>query len=271
MEITIQIFMFVLGAVIGSFLNVCIVRMPHEQSIVRPGSHCPKCKSPVKWYDNIPMLSYFFLGGKCRSCKTKISFRYVFVELLTAITFVLLYLYYGLNDILVPYLFMVCCFIVATFVDFAHRIIPDEISIGGMIAGLIFSFIFPTLHGFNPNDLPWIMPHLKSLGMSLVGLLAGGGIIYLMGVMGDFILKKETMGGGDVKLMAMVGAFLGWKLALLTFFLAPFFGAIFGVIEKIRTKDSAIAYGPFLVLAALISLFYGNDIIRWIISGYGLY
>ena len=166
---------------------------------------------------------------------------------------------------------MVSCFIVAIFVDFSHRIIPDEITIGGMIAGLVFSFIFPSLHHVYEPSQSWILVHLKSLGISLIGLLVGAGVIYAMGMLGDFMLKKETMGGGDVKLMGMIGGFLGWKAALLTFFIAPFFGAVFGIVEKIRTKDSAIAYGPFLVLGAVISMLYGDRIIHWILSGYGLY
>jgi len=163
----------------------------------------------------------------------------------------------------------VCGFIVAIFVDFEHRIIPDEISVGGMFAGLLFSLMIPALHGYEAG--PGVWPFVKSFGQSLLGVLVGGGAIYAMGLLGDFIFKKESMGGGDVKLLAMIGAFLGWKSALLTFFIAPFFGAVYGIVEKIRTKDSAIAYGPFLVLGALISMFYGDAIIAWIKGGYGLY
>ena len=267
----IDILFFIFGAIVGSFLNVCIVRMPHEKSIVMPGSHCIKCQKPLAWHDNIPLLSYILLGGRCRFCHEKFSIRYFFVELLTAIIFVLFYRYYGLNILVAPYLFMTCCFIVATFVDFEHRIIPDEISVGGMIFGLVFSFLIPQMHVTSMQASHWIIPHFKALGLSLLGVLVGGGSIYAMGILGDFLFKKESMGGGDVKLLAMVGAFLGWKMAILTFFIAPFFGAIFGIIEKIRTKDTAIAYGPFLVLGALISLFYGNHLIAWILSGYGLY
>ncbi len=265
------LFMFILGAIVGSFLNVCIVRMPHEQSVVTPRSHCVYCKKPLLWYDNIPFVSYILLGGRCRFCKEKISPRYFLVELITAITFVGFYQYFGLTALLPAYLTMVCGFIVATFVDFEHRIIPDEISVGGMVAGLLFSAFIPELHGVSSSTGPLILAHLKSLGWSLAGVLAGGGSIYAMGILGDFLFKKESMGGGDVKLMAMVGAFLGWQFAILTFFLAPFFGAVYGIAEKIRTKDTAIAYGPFLVVGALISLFYGDQIIRWILSGYGLY
>ncbi len=253
---------FMLGAVVGSFLNVCIVRLPLEKSIVFPGSHCVACRTPIQWFDNIPLISWMMLGGRCRSCKAKISFRYWLVELITALVFLFFYRYYGLQPLLAPYLVMISGFIVATFVDFGHRIIPDEVSIGGMIVGLIFSLLIPQLQGVDS--------HFLGLGLSLLGLLVGGGTIYLMGVIGDFVFKKETMGGGDVKLMGMVGAFMGWKLALLTFFLAPFFGAGFGIVEKIRTKDSTIAYGPFLIMGAVVSLFWGDRIINFILNG-GIY
>ncbi len=256
------VFLFIIGTATGSFLNVCIVRLPLEKSVIFPRSHCLACGAPILWYDNIPLISWLVLGGRCRSCKERISFRYWFVELLTGLTFLFFYWYYGCQPVLVSYLVMVSGFIVAIFVDFEHRIIPDEVSIGGMIAGVIFSLIIPQMHGTHSPFL--------GVGYSLLGLLVGGGSIYLMGVIGDFVFKKETMGGGDVKLMGMVGAFLGWKLALLTFFLAPFFGAAYGIIEKIRTKDSTIAYGPFLIMGALASLFWGDRIIYFILTG-GIY
>lgn len=261
-NLLVGIFIFILGSMIGSFLNVCIVRLPLERSIVFPGSHCVACRTPIAWYDNIPLISWLVLGGRCRACREKISFRYWLVEFLTGSIFIVFYHYYGLQPILLPYLVMVSCFIVATFVDFEHRIIPDEVTIGGMIAGVVLSLIIPQLHG---TKSPFL-----GLGFSLLGVLVGGGSIYLMGVIGDFVFKKETMGGGDVKLMGMVGAFMGWKLALLTFFLAPFFGAGFGIVEKIRTKDSTIAYGPFLIMGALTSLFWGEKIIVFLITG-GIY
>ncbi len=266
-----SLLMFILGAIVGSFLNVCIVRMPHEKSVVKPRSHCVHCKKQLLWYDNIPFVSYILLKGRCRFCGQKISPRYFLVELIAAVTFVIFYQYFGLTAFLPAYLTMVCGFIVATFVDFEHRIIPDEISVGGTVAGVLFSAFIPALHGIDAGTESVLFVHVKSLGLSLFGILVGGGSIYAMGVLGDFLFKKESMGGGDVKLMAMVGAFLGWKLAILTFFLAPFFGAVYGIAEKIRTKDTAIAYGPFLVGGALISLFWGETIIRWILSGYGLY
>lgn len=328
----VAVVIFILGAMIGSFLNVCIVRMPQERSVVFPGSHCGHCGASIAWHDNIPLVSWVLLKGKCRKCGKGFSVRYWLVELLTACVFVAFYQYYGLAPVLWPYLFMAGCFIVATFVDFAHRIIPDEISIGGMFAGVIFSALIPQLHNVKPSDnelsacvagvmvlicvvLTWIYPifckhlmedynpaddrgvrlfvavslllavlinaavphapaalapHLMSFSAALTGYIIGGGVIYAMGLFGDIVFKKESMGGGDVKLMALVGAFMGWKLALLSFFLAPFFGAVYGIVEKLRTKESAIAYGPFLVLAALVSLFWGDMIITWIIRG-GMY
>jgi leader peptidase (prepilin peptidase) / N-methyltransferase len=262
---------FFLGLITGSFLNVCIVRLPLETSVMTPRSHCVHCKRTIPWYDNIPLLSYLFLRGRCRFCQQSISFRYFLVELLTGLIFAGFALYFGLSSLLLAYLVMVACFIVATFVDLQHRIIPDEVSVGGMVAGLIFSLFIPELHGIQSQLPSGFKPHFLSLFQSVIGVLIGGGAIYLMGLLGDFIFRKESMGGGDVKLMAMVGSFLGWKMALLTFFVAPFFGAVYGIIEKIRTKDSAIAYGPFLVIGALISLFFGESIISWVMGGYGFY
>lgn len=260
-NLVIGILIFVFGAIVGSFLNVCIVRMPQEKSLIFPRSHCVHCQKPIPWYDNIPLASYFLLGARCRYCRQKISFRYVIVELLTAVSFVFFYNFFCWNWILLPYLVFHCALMVATFVDLEHRIIPDEISLGGMIAGLIFSFLFPQLHHTSSQVL--------GLGRSLLGALIGGGSIYAMGMLGDFLFKKESMGGGDVKFLAMVGAFLGWQMALLTFFIAPFFGAVFGVIVKLRTKESVIPYGPFLALGAWISLFWGKDAILWFLYYYG--
>ena len=261
-------FIFISGLIVGSFLNVCIVRLPQGKSIITPRSQCVHCHKTVPWYDNVPLLSYILLGGRCRFCKHRISFRYFIVELLTASLFLSFYHQYGLRIILLPYLVMLCGLIVATFVDLQHRIIPDEVSVGGMVVGLIFSLLIPELHGAMGAEHHWIYSHLLSLGKSLLGVLVGGGTIYAMGLMGELLFRKEAMGGGDVKFLAMVGAFLGWKLALLTFFLAPFFGGIYGVIEKIRIKESAIAYGPFLAMSTVISMFWGEEIIRFILRGY---
>ncbi len=265
-----KIIVFIFGSIVGSFLNVCIHRMPLGESIVWPRSHCPKCKKRIPGYDNIPFLSFLLLKGKCRYCKQKISLKYPLVELLTAIIFVLFYSRYGLSYNFIFYLLFACGLIIATFVDIEHRIIPDEISVGGIIIGFILSSVRGiNLHPFSLNP--------KSMLSSFAGIIIGGGIIYLTGLIFDLVyfklLKKapiqgetESMGGGDVKLLAAIGAFLGWKRAVLTFFLAPFFGAIIGLVNLIIKKDHTIPYGPFLSLAALISLFWADKIIRLIIG-----
>jgi leader peptidase (prepilin peptidase)/N-methyltransferase len=247
-------FIFLFGACVGSFLNVCIYRMPEEgMSIVTPGSHCPKCKEPVRWYDNIPILSYIFLKGKCRFCRAKISPQYLFVEALTGYLFVEFFILFGLTPAYFFYITFICLLLVSTWVDFKFQIIPDETNFFGMIFALIMSLIFPGLHNTDT--------HLLGLAHSFIGLLVGGGMIYAVGIYGEFRFKKEAMGGGDVKLMAMIGAFLGWKLTVLTFFIAPFMGSIIGLYAKFVKKEEIIPYGPFLSLGAVVALFAGDKIL----------
>jgi len=268
----VKIIVFLFGSLVGSFLNVCIHRMPLEESIVRPRSHCPKCKKTISWYDNIPFLSYLLLKGRCRYCKEKISPRYFLVELITALMFLLFYTRFGISFNFFFYIIFACGLIVATFVDIQHRIIPDEISVGGMFVGLFLSAV----RGLNLAPLSWSW---KPLFNSFIGALVGGGIIYLTGYLFDLVyfklLKKppiqgetESMGGGDVKLMAMIGAFLGWQLALVTFFLAPFFGIVIGLYNLVAKKDHTIPYGPFLSLAALVAIFWAGKIIRLFVISY---
>ncbi|MEE8360406.1 MAG: prepilin peptidase [Candidatus Omnitrophota bacterium] len=255
----INIFIFVFGTIVGSFLNVCICRMPKKESIVKPRSHCPSCKKTIGWYDNIPLLSYILLGAKCRHCKVPISFRYFIVELITGSLFFLFFYYFGLTLEFFIYSALSAALVVVSGVDFDIQEIPDEISLPGIPIGLALSFIFPQLMGQGT--------HLLGLAHSALGVLAGGGLIYLIGLLGEAIFKKEAMGGGDVKLMAMVGAFLGWKLALLAaFILAPLFGAVFGIIVKIKYKESLIPYGPFLSIATIISIVWGEKLISLYIS-----
>jgi leader peptidase (prepilin peptidase)/N-methyltransferase len=260
-----KIIAFIFGSIMGSFLNVCIYRMPKGESVVWPSSHCPECKKRIPAYDNIPFISYILLGGKCRFCKEKISFRYIIVELLTAIMFVVLFDHFGLSYDFFFYMILVCALIMTAFIDIQHRIIPDEISIGGMILG----FILSAIKGLHLSPITY---HLSPMLNSFLGIIIGGGVIYLTGKIFDLIYFKllkrppiqgetESIGGGDVKLLAMIGAFLGWQKAVMTFLLAPFFGAIIGVINLIVKKDHTLAYGPFLSLAALLSLFWADRII----------
>lgn len=266
-----KIIAFIFGSIIGSFLNVCIYRMPQGKSVVWPASHCPICEKRIPWYDNIPFVSYLALRGRCRFCKEKIPARYIIVELLTALMFVLFLNRYGLSYDFFLYLVLACSLIIATFIDIKHRIIPDEISIGGVIIG----FILISIKGLNLKPLSF---NIKPMFGSLLGIIIGGGTIYLTGFLFNLVYFKllkrppiqgetESMGGGDVKLLAMIGAFLGWQKVLLTFFLAPFLGAMVGIINLLVKKDHTIPYGPFLSLAAVSSLLYADKIMALIFIG----
>ncbi len=277
-----KLFLFCFGAIIGSFLNVCIYRLPRKESIIHPGSHCPHCKNSIAWYDNIPFFSYIILKGRCRNCGTGFSFRYFVVELLTAILFVVLFERFGLSGNFFTFILFCCALIVATFVDLDHRIIPDEVSVGILIVGLAINFArsLPLLYKF-PN-LPIVD--------SFIGAIFGSGLTYITAIIFNFILfvvlrkiyrifgrefylmrefkgeeeEASCMGGGDVSLMAMIGAFLGWRLTLLTFFIAPFLGAGVGIYILLRKKSHLIPYGPFLSSGAFVALMWGDNIIRWI-------
>ncbi len=265
-----KIIVFIFGSIVGSFLNVCIHRMPLGESIVWPHSHCPKCKKKIHTYDNIPFLSYIILRGRCRFCKERISLRYPLVELLTALLFLAVFNRYGLSYDFFVFCVFICGLIIATFVDIQYRIIPDEISIGGIILG----FILTAVKGFNLKPLHY---DLRPTFDSLLGIIVGGGVIYLTGKIFDLVYFKllkrppiqgesESMGGGDVKLLAMIGAFLGWQKVIFVFFLAPFFGAIIGMINLLVKKDHTIPYGPFLSFAAIFSIFWMDKIIRLIFA-----
>jgi len=256
-----NIFVFIIGSAIGSFLNVCIYRIPKGKSVVRPRSYCPNCGKALSWYDNIPILSYLVLKGRCRSCKSKISFRYFIVELLTAGTILLLSTTFGLTAKFFAYSILSCGLIIATFVDFEIQEIPDEVTLFGIALGLGLALAFPSIFGEGMR--------LRGLFASFLGALTGGLSIYLMGFFGELVFKKEAMGGGDVKLVSMIGAFLGWKLGLLTFFIAPLFGSIVGLILKVKYGRQTIPYGPYLSLGALVSILWGERIMQLLF--YGLY
>lgn len=263
-----NIIVFIFGSIVGSFLNVCIHRMPLEESVVWPRSHCPHCKKRIPAYDNVPFLSYILLGGKCRFCHKRISLRYPLVEFLTALVFLWFYNIFGLTYDFFVYVLFVSAMIIATFVDLKHRIIPDEVSVGGVIIG----FILSTIKGVSLKPAAFeFQPMLDSF----LGIIIGGGIIYLAGAIFDLfyfkLLKRpaiqgetESMGGGDIKFLAMIGAFLGWEKAVLTFFIAPFFGAVIGVINLLVKKDHTIPYGPFLAIGAIVAMFWGERILRLI-------
>jgi leader peptidase (prepilin peptidase)/N-methyltransferase len=253
-----EIFIFIFGLIAGSFANVCIYRLPREESIIRPPSHCPSCGKNILWYDNIPILSFIFLKGRCRSCKNPISFRYPLVEFLTAFLFLMTFRFTGISPALFFLWYFFVLLIIAAFTDFAQLIIPDCVSIPGMAIGVIAAFVFP--------GLMKAASHPEGFLRSFAGLLAGGGVIWIIGFLGKALFKKEAMGGGDVKLMGMVGSFLGIKLTFLTIFLGSLFGASVGgilILLRLKTRKDYIPFGPYLALGAVSSFFWGEKILNW--------
>jgi len=245
-----NIISFIFGGMVGSFLNVCIFRLPKEESIIWPGSHCPNCKKPIRFYDNIPLISYFLLRGKCRYCKKPISFQYPLIEGITALSSLFLIIKFGPSLSYLFYFAFVAALIVITVIDLYHQIIPDAISLPGIGVGLLASLLIPQITLFN----------------SLIGILLGGGSLFIVATFYQWLFKREGMGGGDVKLLAMIGAFLGWKAVLLTILLSSLIGSVTGILMMVvKGKDFkyAIPFGPFLSLGAVISLFYGEEIVRW--------
>jgi leader peptidase (prepilin peptidase)/N-methyltransferase len=250
----IPIFVFIFGAVVGSFLNVCIYRLPAGTSIAFPASHCPKCKAKIKAYDNLPILSYIILGGKCRSCKERFSIRYPMVELLSALFALFTYLKFSLTPALGIYYLFICTLIVITFIDIDYYIIPDIISIPMIFIGLTTSYFG------------------KSLGMvvtfksAILGAAAGAGFLLIVAGLYYVIKKKEGMGMGDVKLLAMFGSFLGLKSIFFIVFASSLFGAAYGIPQAMIKKKGPqhmIPFGPFLCAAAILYLFYGEAIIAF--------
>ncbi len=238
---------FLLGLLFGSFFNVCIYRIPRQESIVFPGSQCPHCNQHIQPRDNIPIVSYLLLGGKCRFCHAEISWRYPLVEALTGGLFLYTVHHFSIGWETLVYLVFISSLIVISFIDIDHRIIPDVISLPGILLGFFAAVFVLPLHWYD----------------SLIGILLGGGIILGIGILGELLFKKEAMGGGDVKLLAMIGAFLGWKLALLTIFFGSLAGAVIGLLRRIITGDEYIPFGPFLALGALAALFLGERFLHW--------
>lgn len=247
------IVVLVMGSAVGSFLNVCIVRIPKKLSIVFPASHCPLCEKAIPLYDNIPMVSYILLKGRCRFCRAPISFQYFLVELLTPLAGLLLFSLFGLTwSFLIAFIFT-AALIVITFIDFEHQIIPDVISLPGILIGLACSLV-----------VPW-----TDLISSLVGALAGGGILYAFAAGYYLITRKEGMGGGDIKLLAMIGAFLGWKGALTSLILGALLGSLVGIalmVIKGKNLKYAIPFGPFLSIGAFCALLAGDALVAFYIN-----
>ena len=248
-------FVFIFGAVVGSFLNVCIFRIPAKTSIIKPLSQCPHCHHPIRFYDNIPIISFILLRGKCRDCGGKISWRYPLVELITALLALLLFLQFGLTLKFLAFFIFTAVLIVITFIDLDHQIIPDILTLPGIPIFLLLA-IFVV-------KVPW--------REALIGLLIGGGMLFAIAFIYQLITKREGMGGGDIKLLAMIGGFLGWKSLIFVLLFSSFSGAIVGITAMIIKKQDmkyAVPFGPFLSAAAVAYLFWGDAFMRVLIWGY---
>ena len=255
------IIVFIFGAVVGSFLNVCIVRLPAGESITHPPSRCPACKARIAFYDNIPLLSYLILRGRCRVCAAPISSRYFIVEFLTGLLAVALVLRFGWGPPFFVYAIFAAALVVVSFVDLDIQIIPDVISLPGIVLGLLASFV-PAARVDHLSLPPSPMD-------SLLGVLVGGGVLYLVAWLYELATGTEGMGGGDIKLLAMIGAFLGWPGVPLALFFASLAGALIGIVLMVSTGKGIklrIPFGPFLCLGALAYLFFG----RWLVETYFL-
>ena len=235
------------GAVIGSFLNVCIVRLPAEQSIVSPPSRCPKCGKPVEWRDNIPILSWLLLGGKCRGCREPISILYPLVELTVAGIWAGMAYHYGLGvEALTGAIFGTLLLGIA-LTDGREYIIPNEFSFGGLAIGLVLSAV----------------GGLHALLLALLGAAVGFAILWLVGAVGTWVFKEEAMGGGDMKMMAMVGAFVGWQGVLLTIFLGALAGTVIFLPMTLLGRKKLVPFGVFLAIGAAVTYLVGPAIIAW--------
>ncbi len=249
-DIFFYISFFAFGACLGSFANVVIYRLPRGESVVKPRSHCYNCKKMVAWYDNIPILSWFILRGRCRQCQAPFSIRYSLVELLTGILFALSYHYAGLHWSLLEYCLFVFGLVVCTFIDLDHMILPDEFTLSGIVIGLVGAALNPQREFLD----------------ALYGVLMGGGFLWGMAYIYYAITKVEGMGGGDIKLLAWIGAVLGWKAIPFVIMVAAIVGSIVGLIASRKTKaglKTVIPFGPYLALSAVFYLFGGQTIAIW--------
>lgn len=299
----IQALAFVFGAIVGSFANVCIYRLPREHSLNKPPSRCSFCGQPILWYDNIPLISFFALGGKCRYCQSFFSPRYVLVEALMALLAVVCYqsvvvaapdyppgiwaidrvvIFWMQHPQIVGAYFIGCAFlaalVVATFIDFDFQIIPDSITLGGLALAIVLSFINPHFHDHRDPLLDGLLwdrgqyavltaigtweTHLRALIASLLGAGIGAATIWIVGIFGKAVFRKDAMGFGDVKYCAMIGALLGWQVAVGTLILASIIGAVAGIVVLIRTRQSRMPFGPYLSLAAALLFLFREQMLQ---------
>ena len=242
----------VTGLMVGSFLNVCIYRIPIRRSVVRPRSRCAACERPLAWYENIPVLSWVALGGRCRTCGARISLQYPLVEIVTAAVFVMEYEAVGLAPLLPVRILFACVLIVLFAIDLEHQLLPNVITLPALVVGLAASLVFP--------------PGIRD---ALIGALIGGGILFLIAEVYFRLRNEEGMGMGDVKMLAMIGAFLGWKLTILTLILASIGGSVVGIVILVTQRGNlkaAIPFGTFLALGALLASLYGEPLVAWYLN-----
>jgi leader peptidase (prepilin peptidase)/N-methyltransferase len=238
------------GALAGSFLNVCIFRLPRGESIVWPGSHCPACGKAIEFYDNVPLLSYLWLGGACRACGAGIPVRYPAVEAANAIGYLAILWVFGPGWTALLYAMFFSALLVVAGTDLSHKIIPDAVTLPGIAIGLIGAVT--------------VLP--VGWRGAILGVLVGGGILWALAWASPYVFGKEGMGGGDIKLMGMVGAFLGWKPALLTIMIGSLTGSVIGlalIALGVIKRDEYIPFGPFLVLGAILSMFFAQPLLDW--------
>lgn len=241
---------FCLGAIVGSFLNVCAHRLPRNQSIIWPSSRCPSCGKGIAWYDNVPIFSYVILAGRCRQCRAAISWRYPLIEFSNALAYAVIVWWFGVGWDSAVYAALFSALLVITAIDIAHYIIPNVITLPGIVLGVVCAAT--------------VLP--VGLVNSILGLLVGGGLLWVLAWLSPYLFGKEGMGGGDIKLLAMIGAFLGWKPTLLAVLVGAFVGSIVGVgliALRVLRRDQYIPFGPFLALGAVIALFFHQDLIGW--------
>ena len=241
------------GLLIGSFLNVVIHRLPRKQSLIWPGSHCPACGASIGPWDNIPLLSYALLKGCCRRCGIHITGRYPTVEAVNGLAYSLIIWYFGLGWQSVIYAVFFSALLVVSYIDLDYQIIPDAITLPGIALGVVAA----------------VMALPIGLLDSVLGLLLGGGVLFSLAWASPYLFGKEGMGGGDIKLLAMIGAFLGWKPVLLTMLIGAILGAIVGVALialKVLRRDQYLPFGPFLAFGAIISMFFHQELFSWYIG-----
>lgn len=245
-----EIFAFVFGACIGSFLNVCIYRIPEGKSIVYPPSACPQCGYVLRFYDNIPIISYILLRARCRRCHMHIPIRYPLVELITGIAALSVFLKFGPTLTAGVYFLFIAVLLVITYIDIDHQIIPDILSVSGIPLFFLLGFLVPFITWQD----------------ALIGMLAGGGTLYAVAVGYQLLTGRDGMGGGDIKLLAMIGALIGWQGILFTIFVSSLSGTLIGLLLTLpagRSMKSKLPFGPFLAAGAIAYIFFGPQLIHW--------